>query len=205
MIGNIIETKHLTTSGKARSPNISKTSPPPHTLPLHDIPNFLFPAISVATAIMSPSVTRPLNLDTLPDELILKILEKYLPNSRDLCAMCLVSKRLNKIADPVLYKSILFEQPAHHLKFSESLASTRPRRGSLILNVRLEYPGHANDLGEHVRARESSMSPVDSFSHTISTMSNLETLVISVPASLAHGIGHLFNHPFALACLKWCM
>jgi len=48
------------------------------------------------------------------------------------------------------------------------------------------------------------MSPVDRFSGTIETMSNLETLVISVPESLAHGIGHLFNHPFALACLKWC-
>lgn len=162
--------------------------------------------MAIATISPSPTLTRPLKLDTLPDELLLKILEKHVADSRDLCALCLVSRRLNKIADPVLYKSILFEQPANHLKFSESLATTRPRRGSLILNVRLEFPGsNEADLGEAVRKRESSMSPVDSFSHTISTMSNLETLVISVPASLAHGIGHLFNHPFALACLKWCM
>ncbi|KAG7151543.1 hypothetical protein HYQ46_012666 [Verticillium longisporum] len=33
-------------------------------------------------------------------------------------------------------------------------------------------------------------------------MSNLETLDISVPVSLLHGIGQLFNGPFDLACLK---
>lgn len=149
---------------------------------------------------MSPSLTRPNGLLSLPDELILKILA-HVAHSRDLSSLCLVSRRINKLADPLLYKSILFEEPSHHLMFSESLATTRPRRGSLILNMSLEFPRHGGELGE----RESKLSPVDSFSYSISTMSNLETLVISVPASLAHGIGHLFNHPFALACLKWCM
>lgn len=153
---------------------------------------------------MSPSLTRPDGLLSLPDELILKVLN-HVAHSRDLSSLCLVNHRLNKITDPLLYKTILFEEPSHHLRFSESLASTRPRRGSLILNMRLEFPRHGGELGENVNIRESSSSPVDSFSYTISTMSNLETLVISVPASLAHGIGHLFNHPFALACLKWCM
>jgi hypothetical protein len=35
-------------------------------------------------------------------------------------------------------------------------------------------------------------------------MSNLETLDISVPVRLLHGIGTLFNGPFDLACLKTC-
>lgn len=76
----------------------------------------------------------------------------------------------------------------------------------MILNVRLEYPGHADEIGSWLGGGGGGMvqSPVDKFSHTISTMSNLETLVIAVPERLAHGIGHLFNHPFALACLRWC-
>lgn len=45
---------------------------------------------------------------------------------------------------------------------------------------------------------------VDRFAHAISTMSNLEDLVISVPESLSRGIGTLFNGPFDLACLKTC-
>ncbi|KAI1303501.1 hypothetical protein F5Y03DRAFT_359700 [Xylaria venustula] len=35
-------------------------------------------------------------------------------------------------------------------------------------------------------------------------MSNLQELEVSVPATLLHGIGALFNGPFDLACLKSC-
>jgi hypothetical protein len=106
---------------------------------------------------------------------------------------------MNKLADPILHKSISFNAPKHHLTFTESLI-TRPRRGSLILNVRLEYPSH--ELSEFFNLGEDER--VDRFSHAISTMSNLENLVVSVPESLCKGIGTLFNGPFDLACLKTC-
>jgi len=48
------------------------------------------------------------------------------------------------------------------------------------------------------------MNRIDDFSYAISTMSNLENLVISVPESLCRGIGTLFNGPFDLASLKSC-
>ncbi|KAK2629538.1 hypothetical protein QTJ16_000358 [Diplocarpon rosae] len=144
-----------------------------------------------------PGPTHPASLLKLPDELILQIISRLLHH--DLASLCLVSRRLNAIADPVLYKSILFDQPRHHLLFSESLA-TRPRRGSLIQNVRVDYAGAGLGLeGDLMEAH-----PIDRFSHTISAMSNLEDLVIAVPESLARGIGNLFNGPFDLACLKSC-
>lgn len=137
-------------------------------------------------------------LADLPDELLIHIVAQL--TQHDLGAVCLVSRRLNAIADPVLYKSILFDQPKHHLLFSESLA-TRPRRGSLIQNVRVDFP--SAEMADLLCLTDT-LHPIDRFSHTISTMSNLEDLVISVPESLSHGIGNLFNGPFDLACLKTC-
>jgi len=67
--------------------------------------------------------------------------------------------------------------------------------------VRLEYP--SSELNEIMCLKDSS-SRIDNFSHAISAMSNLETLVISVPESLCHAIGTLFNGPFDLACLTTC-
>lgn len=72
------------------------------------------------------------NLDQLPDELLIRILEA-LPERRDLTSTCLVSRRMNALADPVLYKSVLFEQPARHMLFSESLSRTRV--GFLLLGA----------------------------------------------------------------------
>jgi hypothetical protein len=137
-------------------------------------------------------------LISLPDELLIQIFG-FLPALRDLCALCLVGRRINSVADPVLYKSILFDQPKHHLTFSQSLA-TRPRRGSVIQNVRLDYP--SSQLSELLHLKDGSYR--DGFSHAISTMSNLENLEVSVPETLLHGIGTLFNGPFDLACLKTC-
>lgn len=69
----------------------------------------------------------------------------------------------------------------------------------------VSYP--STELSEFmsITSAENEMSRrLDTFSHAISTMSNLETLVVSVPESLCHGIGSLFNGPFDLACLKTC-
>jgi len=145
------------------------------------------------------SATSPRGLGGLPDEILAEIFG-YLPTLHDLCAICLVNRRFYAVADPVLYKSIRFDQPKHHLTFSESLVA-RPRRGSLIQNIRLEYPSH--ELTEILSLKDST-SRVDSFSHALSSMSNLESLTISVPESLCHGIGTLFNGPFDLAYLKTC-
>ena len=152
-----------------------------------------------STATLSITTVNHRTLTDLPDELLLQIL-KSLPAQRDLHALCLVSRRLHTVFDPVLYKSISFEQPHHHIAFSESL-NHRPRRGSLIQEVRLEYPGH--ELDEIISLADGSYQ-LDNFSHSVSRMSNLENLEISVPASLLHGIGTLFNGPFDLACLKTC-
>lgn len=138
-------------------------------------------------------------LGDLPDEIILQILA-HLPSQRDIGSMCLVSRRVYALADPVLYKAVFFDQPKHHMTFSESLL-TRPRRGSLIQNVRLEYP--SAELYD-IMSLKDGPSRLDNFSHAISTMSNLENLEISVPGSLCRGIGMLFNGPFDLACLKTC-
>ena len=147
------------------------------------------------------AVTLRWRLLDLPDELLIQILS-LLPRQHDLFSACLVSRRLNALADPVLHKTILFDQPKHHLTFSESLL-TRPRRGSLIQNVRIEYP--SSELSEFMfLTEERGPGQVDRFSHTLSTMSNLEELVISVPDTLCRAIGNLFNHPFDLACLKSC-
>ena len=138
-------------------------------------------------------------LGDLPDEILIHVL-KFLPAQRDICALCLVNRRINAIADPCLHKSISFEEPKHHMRFSASL-KTRPRRGSLIQSVRLEYP--SSELSDIMCLKESPYR-VDNFSHIFSAMSNLENLVISVPESLCRGIGTLFSSPFELACLKTC-
>jgi hypothetical protein len=160
----------------------------------------IFPR-SVPLPHKDPAMARRRQLVDLPDELLIQIFEA-LPSQHDLFSACLVSRRLNSLADPVLHKSILFDQPKHHLTFSESLL-TRPRRGSLIQHVRIEYP--SSELSEFMYLTdERGPGQVDRFSHTLSTMSNLENLVISVPESLCRGIGNLFNGPFDLACLKSC-
>ena len=148
------------------------------------------------------SITLPLTLDTLPKEIIIQILA-HLPTRRDLSATCLVNHYLNTLADPLLYKSLSFKEPAHHFTFSESLAK-RPRRGSLIQDVRLEYP--SEELSEFIfqSGHGAYGDRIDGFSNTISRMSNLETLDICVPEVLCHGIGTLFNGPFDLACLRTC-
>lgn len=147
----------------------------------------------------APATSKPRRLSDLPDKVLLLILED-LPAQRDICSMCLVSRRINAVADPYLYKSIFFNQPKHHLAFSSSLA-TRPRRGSLVQNGHLEYQG--TDLSDIMCLKDSSYR-IDNFSYAISTMSNLENLVISVPELMCHGIGILFNSPFDLPCLKSC-
>jgi len=161
-----------------------------------DIP--LRPAKSAAMS----STDIPRTLIGLPDELLAQILD-HLPTQRDLHAMCLVSRRINKVADPVLYKSIAFDEPQHHLTFSESLIR-RPRRGSLIESIHVDYP--SSELSDFMHLNHSPISNriIDPFSRTISTMSNLEHLKVSVPESLCKGIGTLFNGPFDLACLKSC-
>lgn len=145
------------------------------------------------------STVSPSSLEALPDQLLIRILEIAL-TQHELQAVCLVSRRINAIADPILYRSILFDQPKHYMTFSSSLVN-RPRRGSLIQNVRLEYP--SSKLSEIMHVMDST-NRIDKFASAISTMSNLETLVISIPDSLCSGIGILFNHPFYLACLKSC-
>ncbi|KAH8799757.1 F-box domain-containing protein [Xylogone sp. PMI_703] len=148
------------------------------------------------------STVSPHRLDSLPDE-VLNLILSHVSTQHDLGALCLVNHRLNHVADPLLHRSISFKGPKHHLSFSESLAS-RPRRGSLIQHVRLDYPGSELSELELFLRDSDSRRGIDSFSHTISTMSNLENLVVSVPESLGRGIGTLFNGPFDLACLRTC-
>ncbi|PSR80798.1 hypothetical protein BD289DRAFT_462371 [Coniella lustricola] len=146
-------------------------------------------------------------LALLSDKLLLTIFEMLARASRhDLCSMSLVNKRYHQLADAALYKSLLFDSPEQHLTFSESL-DRRPRRGSMISEVRLEYPGsELSHLILDAPLDRSHYSPdrIDGLSRTLSTMSNLETLNIAVPVKLLHGIGTLFNGPFDLACLKTC-
>lgn len=135
-------------------------------------------------------------LARLPDKILLHILD--LVSRQDLCNVSRLNKHYHAIADAVLYKTVQFLTPELHLIFSESL-NRRPRRGSAIQDVKLAYPASTlealiDDTSHHF----------NSLSHTISTMSNLETLDIAVPISLLHSLGHLFNGPFDLACLKTC-
>ncbi|RYP07188.1 hypothetical protein DL765_009240 [Monosporascus sp. GIB2] len=146
-------------------------------------------------------------LAPLPDELLLQIFENVgRISKRDLCSVSLLNRRYHGLADSILYKTIQFNTPDHHLTFSQSL-SRRPRRGSLIIGARLEYPdSELSHLSLDVPVAGSHYAPsrFDGLSRTISTMSNLEMLDVSVPADLLHGIGTIFNGPFDLACLKTC-
>ncbi|KAF3764146.1 hypothetical protein M406DRAFT_277634 [Cryphonectria parasitica EP155] len=146
-------------------------------------------------------------LARLPDKLLLMIFDTLARESRhDLCNMSLANKRYHHLADTSLYKSLLFDSPEQHLIFSETL-DRRPRRGSMIADVKLEYPSsELSHLILDAPLDRSHYSPdrIDGLSRTLSTMSNLETLDIAVPVKLLHGIGTLFNGPFDLACLKTC-
>lgn len=151
-------------------------------------------------------------LAVLPDALLLRLFELIGRTSkRDLCAVSRLNRRYHTLSDAVLYKSILFESPELHLTFSESLGR-RPRRGSAIHEVTLEYPSSelsqlaldSTVHGSHYEPSRDQPSHYDGLSRTLSIMSNLEKLDIAVPAVLLHGIGALFNGPFDLACLKTC-
>ncbi|KAI1325143.1 hypothetical protein F5Y16DRAFT_378943 [Xylariaceae sp. FL0255] len=146
-------------------------------------------------------------LASLPDEVLTQIFETVGSVSRqDLCSVSLVSKGWHDLADAVLYQRVRFGKPEHHLAFGESL-TRRVRRGSAIHFASLQYPNselaHLS-LNGHIANSHYTPAHFDSLSRTISTMSNLEELEISVPETLLHGIGALFNGPFDLACLKSC-
>ncbi|KAG7134175.1 hypothetical protein HYQ45_007785 [Verticillium longisporum] len=154
-------------------------------------------------------VVHPDLLAAIPDSVLLRLFEAVAQQSkRDLCAVSRLNKRYHALADAVLYKTVLFLNPELHLLFSESL-SRRPRRGSAIQHVKLAYPSHeltALTIDAHApvhgyRPQDAALR-FDSLPRAIAAMSNLETLDISVPVSLLHGIGQLFNGPFDLACLK---
>lgn len=136
------------------------------------------------------------HLDRLPDKTLVQIFN-CLPG-HDLCSVSRLNKRYHALADAVLYKTVQFLTPELHLIFSESL-NYRPRRGSAIQDIKLAYP--ASTLPQLISDKS---LPSNSISQTISRMSNLETLDIAVPVSLLHSVGHLFNSPFDLACLKSC-
>lgn len=150
--------------------------------------------------------SRP-GLADLPDGVLAQIFKVLAGTSpADLCSVSLVNKNWHDIADSILYKDVRFEKPEHHLVFSESL-TRRERRGSAIHYASLEYPtselSHLS-LNGHFASSHYAPSHFDILSRTISTMSNLQELDISVPVTLLHGIGALFNGPFDLACLKSC-
>lgn len=143
----------------------------------------------------------------LPDKILQRIFEMLAQDARhDLCSMSLVSKKHHALADAVLFRSILFDSPEQHLIFSETL-DRRPRRGSIVQDVILQYPGsELSHLILDAPLDRSHYSPdrIDGLSRTLSTMSNLEKLDIAVPVKLLHGIGTLFNGPFDFANLKTC-
>ncbi|KAI0107234.1 hypothetical protein GGR51DRAFT_160257 [Nemania sp. FL0031] len=146
-------------------------------------------------------------LADLPDDVLVRVFQVLADISpRDLCSVSLVNKKWHDVADSILYKDVRFETPEHHLVFGESL-TRRERRGSAIHYASLEYPtselSHLS-LNGHIASTHYTPSHFDSLSRTISTMSNLQELEISVPVTLLHGIGALFNGPFDLACLKSC-
>lgn len=151
-------------------------------------------------------------LARLPDKLLLLIFDMLAHESRhDICNVSILNRKYHALADRILYRSILFESPEHHLIFSESL-DRRPRRGSMIENIKLEYPSSelSHLILDSALDKQSPTSSntfrkgVDGLSRALASMSNLETLDIAVPVKLLHGIGALFNGPFDLAGLKTC-
>ncbi|KAJ0121964.1 F-box domain-containing protein [Diaporthe amygdali] len=151
-------------------------------------------------------------LALLPDKLLLLIFDMLAHENRHaICNVSILNRKYHALADRILYRSILFESPEHHLIFSESL-DRRPRRGSMIENIKLEYPSSelSHLILDSALDKQSSTSSntfrkgVDGLSRALASMSNLETLDIAVPVKLLHGIGALFNGPFDLAGLKTC-
>ncbi|KAI0965464.1 hypothetical protein F4678DRAFT_452685 [Xylaria arbuscula] len=146
-------------------------------------------------------------LADLPEGLLAQIFQVLADSSPlDLCSVSRVNKNWHNVADSILYKDVRFEKPEHHLVFGESL-TRRERRGSAIHFASLEYPtselSHLS-LNGHIANSHYAPAHFDSLVRTISTMSNLQELEVSVPATLLHGIGALFNGPFDLAYLKSC-
>ncbi|KAH8886002.1 hypothetical protein GQ53DRAFT_750837 [Thozetella sp. PMI_491] len=150
-------------------------------------------------------------LSNLPDALLVLIFEAVGRSSRrDLCSVSRLNRRYHGVADSVLYRTVLFESPEHHIIFRESL-NRRPRRGSAIQDITVKIGDASLELSQlMLEGIDQTGSPVsphygsNGLSNAIATMSNLETLDISVPVALLHGIGTLFNGPFDLALLKSC-
>ncbi|KAI1847092.1 hypothetical protein JX265_012905 [Neoarthrinium moseri] len=153
------------------------------------------------------AVARQDRLADLPDEVLLRIFETAgRLSKRALCNVSRLNKRYHVLADSILYNTIQFDTPEHHLIFSQSLGR-RPRRGSLIVGVRLAYPtSELSHLSLDVPVHGSHYEPsrFDGLSRSLSTMSNLEMLDVAAPDTLLHGIGTIFNGPFDFACLKSC-
>lgn len=154
-----------------------------------------------------PSVDR---LASLPDATLRNIFATLSEHSlRDLCNVSRLNKHYHRLADGILYKKVQFLTPELHLLFSRSLRRN-PRRGSIIHEVALAYPASSipdcppPDSSNESRNAQHWDLPIDTLSKTVSRMSNLEILDIAVPDRLLHGIGHLFNGPFDLACLQTC-
>ncbi|KAL8284545.1 hypothetical protein RB600_009111 [Gaeumannomyces tritici] len=171
--------------------------PAPRPMPSSTIP---------ASSRQNGGMAEPDRLAALPREVLLRILEVVGAESkRDLCSVSRLNRHYHAAADSVLYKEIQFDKPEHHLRFSQSLGR-RPRRGSLIVGVRLEYPAsHVSHISLDVPVHGWHHERLDEgVTRTISAMSNLEMLDIAVPDTLLHGVGSLFNGPFDLACLKSC-
>ncbi|KAJ2969332.1 hypothetical protein NUW58_g10014 [Xylaria curta] len=107
----------------------------------------------------------------------------------------------------VLYQDVLFQKPDHHLVFGESLTPPRAPPGPTYNTPASSHPtselSHLNLNGDIANCHYAP-THFDSLSRTISAMSNLKELEISVPVTLLHGIGALFNGPFDLADLRSC-
>ncbi|KAI0156783.1 hypothetical protein GGR57DRAFT_462343 [Xylariaceae sp. FL1272] len=145
-------------------------------------------------------------VEALPDTVLTRIFNDPELSLGDLASVSCVNKKWHDLADSVLYKEVRFGKPEQHLVFGDSL-KRRVRRGSIIEIASLQYPkgelAHLS-LNGHIENSHYSPSHFDSLSRSISTMSNLQELEISVPDTMLHGIGALFNGPFDLACLRSC-
>ncbi|GAM88650.1 hypothetical protein ANO11243_066840 [Dothideomycetidae sp. 11243] len=151
-----------------------------------------------------PQIHQTDRLIRLPDKLILHILDFLAREStHDLRSLALVSRRYHTLADRILYRRILFDSPEHHVILGESL-KRRPRRGSLIQDLKLEYPNPEAMLNSCIEQQNQLNHNTDILSRTLSAMSNLETLDIAIPIKFLEAVGPVFNGPFDLACLKHC-
>ena len=144
----------------------------------------------------------------LPDNVLIRVFEIAGSISKtDLYHIALLNKKYHSIVDTILYEKVHFNGPGLPHIFNESL-NRRPRRGSAIQDITLEYPSSELSellkVGTNVEHHYDVTPRENSLSRALSVMSNLKNLTISVPVTLAHGIGTLFNGPFDLACLKTC-